>query len=300
MTVTPCAFRNRDGHLLRGLFFDPPVPGAPARLGIIYLPGIVLGFTAVHRLASEVLARLARAGVPGYVFDHAGIGYSEGPTLSGSHEALAYHVNSGGLVEDTIEAMRHFRAERGIERFVLIGHCAGALTASYVGAREGGIAGMILLSPPPLRSAGPDGAAAPMPVEAANQRLRLYRRKLLSGEAWARLFSGRTDYRTLLRALRARLTGSRRRRPSLPFNDRLIDGIRAVSRRGRVLILAGDHDERINELVALTQEVAAASVEHRVLPDTSHGFVTDESMRLLFGELDRFVQAVSGRPASRR
>ena len=295
MTVTPCAFRNRDGHLLRGLFFDPPPPRRAAGVGLIYLPGIVLGYTAVHRLACEVLGWGARAGVPGYVFDHAGIGYSEGATLAGTHEALAYHVNSGGLVPDTLEAMRHFRLERAVERILFVGHCAGALTASYAAGEDPGVAGMVLLSPPPLRSAGPDGSAAPMPAEAATQRLRLYREKLLSGRAWGRLASGRTDYRTLVRAIRARLPRASRRAADLPFNERLIEGIRAVSRRGQVRIIAGDHDERVRELAEMVRCVEGPRVSSVVLPDTSHGFVTDESMRLLSNEIDGFLRAFGGR-----
>lgn len=288
MTGNPCEFVNRNGHVLRGLFFDPP-PASPSRLGLVYLPGFVLGYTAVHRLALELLSGLAEHGYPGYVFDHAGVGESDGETLCGSHEALTRHVVGGGLLDDTIDALAHFRSARGVERLVLIGHCGGAITASYAASADPSVAGLILLSPPVMPVGEP---SLRMPEEAANQRLRFYLAKVTSGRSWARLAFGQTDYRTLARTLWSKLMAKAAPAPAHAFNTRLMAAIRAVGKRGRVLLVVGDHDEEIREISAMMAVINADALTFKVLPDTSHGFVTDESLGRLKTEVEAFVPTV--------
>jgi pimeloyl-ACP methyl ester carboxylesterase len=290
MSTVACSFRNRDGLEIRGLFFDPPADRSPAPLGIVYLPGFVLGYSAVHRLGLEVLDRFSRAGYPGYVFDQAGVGESDGESLAGPHEDLARHVADGGLVADTLEALQHFAGARAVTRLLLIGHCGGALTASYAGMRDKRVAGLVLLSPPVLKVGEPD---APVPVEAVNQRIRFYRTRLTSGRSWSNLILGRTDYRMLARTVWSKVRFAVGGAPTLAFNERLVEAVLAVARRGRVLIIAGDHDDQIRELNEFTRSVTNAGLAYTILPDTSHGFVTDESMDLLTAEMDAFAARVA-------
>ena len=296
MTWTPCSFRNRNGRELRGLFFDPPPERPPFPLGVVYLPGFVLGYSAVHRLGLHVLDRFSQAGFPGLVFDHAGVGESEGDSLCGAHDELSRHVASGGLLADTIDALGYFGSARPVERMLLIGHCGGALTASYAGAVDTRVVGLALLSPPALEVGEPDAA---MPEGAVNQRLRFYRTRLTSGRSWTNLMLGRTDYRTLAKTMLSKVRITVGGAPSLRLNPRLLEAVRTVSRRGRVLIIAGDHDEQIRELNEFMRAVTGQGVTYKILPDTSHGFVTDESMSLLTAELDAFVHAAASLEANR-
>lgn len=290
MNGTPCSFRNREGYLLHGLCFDPPPTVRQTGLGIVYLPGFVLGYSAVHRLGLDVLSALAEAGHPGFVFDHSGIGESEGPSLTGSHDALTRHVVGGGLVDDTLEALRYFRSCRPVERLLLVGHCGGALTASYAGAADSTVAALALLSPPVLPVGEP---SVPMPEEAANQRLRLYLAKLTSGQAWRRLLFGRSDYRILGKTLLTKVARPLRRGAAHAFNERFVSAVRAVGRRGHVLLIVGDHDEEFRELCEMVELVGGPTITHATLADTSHGFVTDESMAHLLDRVSVFAESVS-------
>jgi hypothetical protein len=64
----------------------------------------------------------------------------------------------------------------------------------------------------------------------------------------------------------------------------------------------GDHDEEFRELSALVQLVGSSTITQATLADTSHGFVTDESMARLLALVADFVGTVdhSGRKPGTR
>jgi len=73
------------------------------------------------------------------------------------------------------------------------------------------------------------------------------------------------------------------------LNKRFIDGLKAVSKKKEIAIVYGDRDIGFEEFKSNLDLFKQWDIETRILPDTSHGFVTKESISLLFEELKEKV-----------
>jgi pimeloyl-ACP methyl ester carboxylesterase len=296
-------FTNRAGRAVKGVVYGHDA-GRP-RVGVVYLPGIVLGATAVHRLGIDLARQLTQDGAPVCLFDPSGVGESEGDFPAGTHQELAVWVEGGNCLDDTLQTIDFFQARTGVREVVLVGHCGGALTAIYAAARHPAVSGALLICPPTVAM----GRSHELDREGvARIYFTQYLDKLRSREAWLRLLRGRSSYRTILRLL----TGKARRqlervrskvRPPIPtagaaepraFNPRLLGALRtAHAARKRLAIVFGDRDPDIEDFRDFHRRHVPAEVSTRIFDETSHGFVTEESMALLFGEIRRFVGAAA-------
>jgi pimeloyl-ACP methyl ester carboxylesterase len=294
-------FENRHGQTLKGVVVDPG-PDHPSRdVGFVYLPGIVLGATAVHGLGMKVADRLAGAGYPTGLFDPPGVGESEGDFPAGTHEELSDWVSQGNLVESTIEIADWMRSELGLDRIALIGHCGGALTAAYCAARHDAITGAFLISPPPLRlEKGKREVERP---EVADEYFTLYARKIFDPARWKRLLAGRSDYRTLATVVRSKLgrvarsklgrdeaTGQAGASQNGRFNPRLVEATkRSLHQDKKLTVVFGDRDVDVNNFRDFHRIHADSRLPLVIIEDTSHGFTTPEGQNRLGEEILRFA-----------
>ena len=284
-------FTNARGHAVKGVLYAGRARGG---VGVIYLPGIVLGATAVHRIGIELARALASDGHTACLFDPAGVGESESDYPAGTHRELAAWVEAGQFVDDTLETIDLVADRLGSRRLVLVGHCGGALTAMYAAARHRAVRGALLISPPTTASAGRDELAH---EGVAKIYLAQYLAKLRSPDAWLRLVRGHSSYRTIARLIVGRLR--RLRAPAAAptrraFNPRLVAAFAAASaERKRISIVFGDRDPELDDFRAFHREHVSADVPTRVLPNTSHGFVTEDSIAQLFAEVRQFVGATA-------
>lgn len=298
---------NAHGQTLKGIAFGP---AHGSGLGIVYLPGIVLGMTAVHRMGITLAHALALDGHLTYLFDPAGVGESEGDFPAGTHQQVSAWVAAGNLVEDTLSMIDFVIARTGLDHVVLIGHCGGALTASYVAARHPAVSGVVLICPPALEI-----ASAPDELEregVATVYLRQYLHRLWTKEAWLRLVRGRSSYRTIWRLvigkLRRSLDLGGTRKPTVAgarqraFNERLRTALHTLRTEGKQLdVVFGDRDPDLEDFRAFARNHLPDPITATVFPDTSHGFVTEDSIALLTAEVRRFVSAVAnGTPRSKK
>jgi len=283
------SFANQRGLRVKGILFEPDAPtasDAPPRhkTGILYLPGIVLGLTAVHRLSVQVATEFQQLGYPVFLFDHSGIGESEGDLFSGPYDEFVSFIKRGSLVDDTLEAVDYFAKCCGLREVVLIGHCGGALTAVYATEKSKKISRLLLISPPLV---GESTEATGMSKAQSKEYLALYKHKLFSVSAWSRLFSGKSDYRQILRMVRAKVF--RKRGGGVAddgrLNKPLLDGLASAGRRIDVKIIYGDRDPGIEEFRGWQEQFSRWRIRTTVIPNASHGFVTDESMTILMSEL---------------
>ncbi|MBN1608705.1 MAG: alpha/beta fold hydrolase [Polyangiaceae bacterium] len=303
--------KSQHGDTMKGVLFLPET-SAPRSLGFMYVPGIVLGATAMHRLGIDVAAYLAQAGYPSCLVDPTRVGDSEGEYPAGTHRELSGWVEGGHLVDDTVRALTEFRRLSQVESVALIGHCGGALTATYALARAR-VEAALLLSPPTVSMGTRDEYTREMAV---NQHIGLYLAKLKHIDAWRRILAGQSDYRTILKLARCRVEraarglagrlrtwlgnvapGSRDApEPSSPprrFNPTLIEALTAAQCDGKwVRVVFGDRDPDVEDFRAFLEEHPGLS--HVILPETSHGFVTEASLGLLWREIDAFVATVAG------
>lgn len=285
--LTPFKFENRRGLVVKGTLVSPRGQTASrSRMGFFYLPGIVLGTSAVHRLGMTIARRVAERGHQACLIDHAGIGESEGDHPAGTHRQLTAWVEAGNLVDDTLQAIDAVAEQAGIERVGLIGHCGGAVTSTYAAPRHRAVKGIFLISPPTVAAqANVDELAKP---SVADEYFALYLRKLRAPGAWRRLLFGRSDYRQILRTVLGKL--HRRTAPNvLSFNPRFVSAFRDTIRQGKsISVVFGDRDPDVEDFRAFQRRHVPPTVSTQIFGETSHGFVTEESMRLLLHAVDRF------------
>ncbi|HBG61904.1 MAG: hypothetical protein A2Y03_09765 [Omnitrophica WOR_2 bacterium GWF2_38_59] len=281
------SFLNKKGLKVKGIVFVQDGRAAN-KTGIIYLPGIVLGSTAVHRLGVDIACEFQSLGYSVLLFDHSRIGESEGELSSGSSQEFANFVKRGELVDDTKEAISEFCLKYSLSDVVLIGHCGGALNALYTSEDCALVKKMILLSPPLI---GENYDAKVMTKGQSDEFLKLYSFKLFSWDAWKRLLSGKSDYLGILKTLRFKIKSSLKNKDLdvSMLNKRFIDGLKAVSKKKEIAIVYGDRDIGFEEFKSNLDLFKQWDIETRILPDTSHGFVTKESISLLFEELKEKV-----------
>jgi pimeloyl-ACP methyl ester carboxylesterase len=268
----------------------------------VYLPGIVLGALAVHRLGLKVADRLAEAGYATCIFDPPGIGESEGDFPAGTHEEVTNWVAERGQVRGTLDVVDWMRTNLGVERVALIGHCGGALTAIDCVADHEAVTGAMLISPPPLRlEKGKQEIERP---EVADEYFTLYVRKLFDPEPWKKLLSGKSDYRTMATVARTKLRSLIRsklgERPASRqeesgsdddrFKPRLVDAtIRSLKQKKRLNVVFGDKDIDLKNFQDFHQSHMAPHVPFVVIEDTSHGFTTQEGQTRLAEEVLQFA-----------
>lgn len=306
-SMTPLKFVNRNGQAVKGVVVTPEDTAASST-GFVYLPGIVLGSVAVHRLGFKVADRFSAQGHSTVLFDQAGIGESEGDHPTGPHLELCAWVEAGNLVADTLSAIDVFMAKTGVAQVGLIGHCGGALTAMYAATKHPAVKGVFLISPPTYRM-----GAVPE-LERANvvdEYFGLYLRRLFALESWKRLLVGKSDYATLVKVLRKRLgrklaalRGAREPAPAAPaapspaaenlFNDALIESVNKVLGAGVSLtIVFGARDPNLAEFHEFRAQYLPPAVPVSIFEDTSHGFVTEGSLKLLFEAVDQFANGLA-------
>jgi pimeloyl-ACP methyl ester carboxylesterase len=114
--------------------------GRPALLFLnsLALPRAATGDSAVYWADS-----FARSGYPTFRFDLPGLGDSDGQT---STDLLDF-INCGGFGPAAAGIAKQLVERGGYSGVVLVGHCAGAVTANYAAAAFKKCKGMILLDP---------------------------------------------------------------------------------------------------------------------------------------------------------
>lgn len=143
---------NAGDRELVGTMHRPP-SGANGHNGKPYVPGVLmLNAGPAPRagnsdLSAHLCDHLARHGVPAFRFDMPGLGDSGGE----APELIATFWNQvldGRNDQPTLDVLAALRERFGIERFVLGGLCAGAVTSLRVAdVDRRDVAGLILLEP---------------------------------------------------------------------------------------------------------------------------------------------------------
>lgn len=168
-----------------GVLYHPAGPPRGAALLLHGWSGYRLGPGALLRNAARAFAA---AGVAAYSFDFRGRGDSEWAVAEAS-------LNS--MIRDASRALPLVLEWSGAPRAVLLGLCSGAEVAIGASLAEPAPVGLALWSAP-IFSGNFDFARR---SRRSRQAAGDYARKLLRGETWAKLFSGRLNWRLIGRAL---------------------------------------------------------------------------------------------------
>lgn len=127
----------------------------------------------------------------------------------------------------------------------------------------------------------------------SGEYFKLYKHKLFSVDAWKRLFSGKSDYRQMLRTVKtkvkakvlAKLSDEQAKPSHEHLNRRLLDGLESAGQKISVKIIYGLHDPGIEEFKAWQDTLGRWNVRTTIIANASHGFVTEDSMAMLRAEL---------------
>jgi pimeloyl-ACP methyl ester carboxylesterase len=311
MKKRPVRFEDRQGRTLKGVVVEPVTPQSDRNLGFVYLPGVVMGVTAVHAIGLKLADRLAALGYATALVDPPGVGESEGDFPDGTHEEVSEFVVEGNLVDGCMDIVDWMKEELGLERVVFIGHCGGALTGAECAARHDSVAGCFMICPPPLR--GKKGEMEIERPEIADQYFKGYVTRAFDPSRWKRLFTGESDYRTMLTVTRSkakRFIKSKLARPSESgageaeaddrrFNMLVVDAMkRAVQQGKKITVVFGDKDIEIHNYRDLHRMHVDPRVPLIVIEDTSHGFTTADGQAQLIELAIQYTGQLEGQAAA--
>jgi pimeloyl-ACP methyl ester carboxylesterase len=167
---------------LAGVVTESAAAAGRERPGVLLLNAGLLHRVGPHRLYVRLARRLAARGFPVLRFDFSGIGDSVA-----RRDDLS--VEQSVLCEGR-EAMDFLAATRRLERFVLIGLCAGAENAFRICREDPRVVGAAMI----------DGYAFRTPGYYA----RYLGARLLSAQSWRNLLARKSQWRSGLRMLMAR------------------------------------------------------------------------------------------------
>jgi dienelactone hydrolase len=167
-----------------------PTSPDPALPIVIMVNGGLIHRIGPNRTYVKIARALAAIGFSVLRIDLSGIGDSRPRT-----ENLP-PVQS--VLADVREAMDALTAKLGADRFIMTGHCSGALISLLAAQAESRVVGAILMNPEGWTNEW---------LELNDQRLnanyyaKRYRNLMMSYEGWRKLLIGQADYRMIVRKL---------------------------------------------------------------------------------------------------
>jgi exosortase A-associated hydrolase 1/exosortase A-associated hydrolase 2 len=256
---------------------------APSGIGVVVIVGGPQYRVGSHRQFVELARALTRAGHHVLRYDSRGMGDSDG-AMQGFEAAVPDVVAA-------IDAL--LQAAPEVQQIVLWGLCDAASIALMSAAQRRAVTGLVLANPW-VRDAS----------SLANATVKqYYRGRLLQGEFWRKLLSGRVDWLASLRSLGANLVAmvgptASRAADACDFRARMARGL--ASFQGPVLLLLSGDDLTAREFTDYTSKapewgglLKAERVRTVQLPQADHTFsrrawksrVEEETISWIDGQL---------------
>jgi pimeloyl-ACP methyl ester carboxylesterase len=137
---------SANGLRLRGTCHQTPESDDQQRIGVLFVSAGVAPRAAPGDSAVHWADALAKLGYPCFRFDLPGLGDSDGD-LSAKEIDFDSLVNDGAFGPVISGVANELAGRFNLSGVVVIGHCAGAVTALYSAATNSRITGLILLDP---------------------------------------------------------------------------------------------------------------------------------------------------------
>jgi hypothetical protein len=262
--------------------------GRYANAAVILLnPGIVHR-VGPGRIYVKIARELAAMGLVVLRFDFSGIGDSHA-----RHDNLCFPKSA---VRETQEAMNLMKSSRGIEEFVLLGGCSGALVSLETACCDLRVVGAILINYPATEEE--EQADADLKTRRAAHYYRNF--ALFDRKSWGRLLTGKANYRQLLEVVRLHANrqfrvGGNQPRPQSPFEAKL----RRLTQPDLYLnFLCSEGDPLLGELreaggneFQYLCSLGKATVE--MIPHSDHTFSSLKDHERLIDVIKRRVSAIT-------
>lgn len=187
--------RGADGLVRRGIVALPE--RMTTDVAVVLLPAGLKDRVGPHRLYVRFARFFASRGVPVLRMDAQGIGESDGDFDIGFNGAHYRRIQSGLFVDDAQLAMTGLTEKYAVRRFILGGLCGGAITAQLAAASDcTRVAGVLSFSH--VAVLDEEGPASLRTRSEVVTNSRAYVRKLLSLDAWKRVFQGESSLRSIV------------------------------------------------------------------------------------------------------
>ena len=288
--------KDRD---LVGVVTHPAVEEADSKLPAFLL----LNAGSVHhvgpnRLYVKIARHLASLGFMALRFDFAGVGDSPR-----RRDRLPFGESA---VRQTLEAMHHLTATRGIERFVLMGLCSGAVFSYRMATFDPRVMGAVLINAWGHLHDGADGRLPPHIVNRVlvHYYARIALRSSFRTKVWRRALTGGMDYGArvplALKLARNRLFG--RRKQATPVEADSAARMQQLAERGvRVLHIYSEGDKTLDYLqVALGDRLPEwrrrGWLDVRIVRGTNHTFTPLWKQRELVDIIGTWAQNLLDEP----
>ncbi|NUP09097.1 MAG: alpha/beta fold hydrolase [Polyangiaceae bacterium] len=196
MSEEPVTFQS-GANRLSGMLHRPD--GAPSDVAVLFVHSGArgrLGSTFQYPVAARALAK---KGIASMRWDPSGMGDSEGRIDDTKMLDFFGSIQAGCFVADTLAAIEELDRQVAPKKLVLWGLCGGGITALLAAPRaKRKIDGLVLLSTPVLLDSAQQSPLETISAEhAASHLWTLYAKKLLSLEAYKRLFRMESDIETI-------------------------------------------------------------------------------------------------------
>jgi len=221
---------------LVGILTNPPLTTLrKLSPGIIILGAGLLHRVGPNRLSVKIARLLGQLGFTSLRFDFSGVGDS-----SVRKDNLPYHKS---VILETQEAIDFVHSAKGIQRFILLGICSGAMNAFEVARRDPRVRGVILINP----AGGFDRSARAELADYFGKRKKvdlITKDRIFNPKNWWRAITGQIAYTNLKGILsfqaRSLLYGKKQ---LLPNTERAFDTIYTLIQQGvnvQFVISGGD------------------------------------------------------------
>lgn len=256
---------------------------------------VVVNAGLVHRVGPQrlhvaLLRRMAALGFVGLRFDFSGIGDSL-PRA----DSLPYTQST---VLELRQALDAVAARTGCTRFVVLGLSSGALVSLAAAGADERIAGVCMLNPHGFGTSSVWGQH--VDVLSAG---RDYARNVWSLNSWRKLLTGRTNYRRLYGAVRARLAP----RPPDPELDAVTAAARPLfagvfARALPTLFVFSEKDasrDNVEQILGRGwQRRLGASVRVATIADANHTFASPRHVEQVVGAVEQWLLRAWPAPAA--
>lgn len=174
----------RFGPELVGVVSHPVSDGAGT--GILILPGSSGHRVGTHRISVPIARDCAVSGYVAMRFELGGNGDSPAPPGAGTNEPFPTHAAAN--IRSAVEAMRR---DLGVERVIVLGHCAGAWATYRAAVTDAGADEYILLNW--MNFYATPGANTARDEVVNYREVERLKGSVRSAEKWRRLLTGKTS-----------------------------------------------------------------------------------------------------------
>jgi len=281
---------------LAGIVTEPAIAGDPRAMTAV----ILLNAGIVHRVGpGRIYVKIARAvAAMGFVvlrFDFSGIGDS-----AVRHDHLGFDKSA---VVEAQEAMDYLYATKGIEHFLFLGGCSGALASFETACCDPRVLGVILIN---FQTADSENEEVSPDLPTRNVAHYYWKYALFDSKSWRNLLTGETDYGQVIRVLwfelkrRLKFKKREQRRPT-----RFEACLRSLTVRGvQVVFVCSDGDPRLQDLrecggLTLKQLCTKGDVALDVIRGADHTFSSVCDQERLLQVICRRINAMRRDAGSR-